>query len=320
MRKFILLLLCGAILVGCASKSQSAYGPTAQASGETKKVGTETQSKESIENPTEKEPATPDEVLNQAKKDMISNLEDTSLDEENFNLYSNFLFDNVFALKKLNADNYNDSDEYAKFITGAAFFCVHFDEGSVGYEIGSRGMNTLDYFIAGKGNISDIVDGVVEACRMAGFQLYENKYPASQYKVGTDIPAGEYIIFADADHGYFALTADGNGRDIITNENFSYNSIIQADLGEYLTLKSCFAVPISDVQQLPIDKADMLKVGTYIAPGEYKLVADSDKAYYCIYNDSKQDDIDSNDNFSGQSYITIKNGQYLKLSRCHIEQ
>lgn len=320
MKKFIFVLLCGMVLVGCADKSQSTHESNVQVENEQKEVETETQSKEQVESSTKEEIATPEEILDEAKQNMISNMADTPLNDKNFNLYSGYLFDNVFALKDLDSNNYGDSDIYAEFITGAAFFCVNFEEGSVGYEIGNRGMNTLDYFIAGKGEINDIVDGVVEACRMAGFQLYENKYPASQYKVGTDIPAGEYIIFADADHGYFALTTDGNGRDIITNENFSYNSIIQVDLGEYLTLKSCFAVPISDVQQLPIDKADMLKVGTYIAPGEYKLVADSDKAYYCIYNDSKQDDIDSNDNFSGQSYITIKNGQYLKLSRCHIEQ
>lgn len=275
--------------------------------------------KDSIEIPTEKTSVTPEEVLDEAKKNMILNMADTPLDDKNFNLYSGYLFDNVFALRDLNSNNYRDSDVYAEFITGAAFFCANFEEGSVGYEIGNRAMSTVDYFIAGKGNIDDIVNDVVDVCRNAGFQVYETKYPASQYKVGVDIPEGEYVLFADFGHGYFALTSDGNGNDIISNENFTYNSIIQIDSGEYLTLKDCSAVPSNDVQQLPLDKADMLKVGLHIEAGEYKLIADSDSAYYCIYNDSKQDDIDSNDNFNGQSYITVKDGQYLKMSRCHIE-
>lgn len=40
------------------------------------------------------------------------------------------------------------------------------------------------------------------------------------------------------------------------------------------------------------------------------------KAYMCISSDANQDKIVKNDNFSNQLYITIKDGQYLELSRC----
>ena len=38
--------------------------------------------------------------------------------------------------------------------------------------------------------------------------------------------------------------------------------------------------------------------------------------YYCIYSSSRQDNIISNDNFDGQRYVTVSDGQYLLLSRC----
>lgn len=153
-----------------------------------------------------------------------------------------------------------------------------------------------------------------------GRLIFTEKHEAGQYKVGTDIEAGEYVFFTDSSRGYFCVSSDANGKDIIANENFSYNSIMTIRDGEYLELSKCYAVPIKEVDKLPIEKATMFKVGTHIMAGEYKLIPNDGRGYYCIYSDDRQDDIESNDNFNGQSYITVVDGQYLKLSRCHIEQ
>lgn len=66
----------------------------------------------------------------------------------------------------------------------------------------------------------------------------------------------------------------------------------------------------------------MFKVGLHIPAGEYKLVATRSLGYCEVSNSSKHTigSIVSNDNFSGEKYITVRNGQYLKLSGCKINQ
>ncbi|WP_434311420.1 hypothetical protein [Hominifimenecus sp. rT4P-3] len=147
------------------------------------------------------------------------------------------------------------------------------------------------------------------------------QYSEGQYKVGGDIPAGEYVLFAKSTvAGYFCLSKDSNDNDIITNENFSYNSIITVREGEYFTLKRCYAVPIEEAGDLDTSQTGTFKIGVHLPAGEYKVTADNGKGYYCVYNDGRQDDIEANDNFSGSSYVTVSDGQYLVLSRCHIDQ
>lgn len=156
----------------------------------------------------------------------------------------------------------------------------------------------------------------------SGSSSENDEYGAGQYKVGTDIPAGEYVIFAKSGSGYFCVSSDSNGNDIIVNENFDYNSILTVSEGTYLELSRCYAVPIDKVSASDMDFSGtgMFKVGTHIPAGEYLLDADSGKsAYYCIYNSSTQQNIVSNNNFEGSQYVTVTDGQYLVLDRCHFD-
>lgn len=142
------------------------------------------------------------------------------------------------------------------------------------------------------------------------------KYSANIYKVGTDIPAGEYVVFAEEDHGYFCVSPDSNQDDITFNDNFDYNSIITVNDGEYLELSGCYAVPFDENPEVDLAGSGMFKVGTHIPAGEYKLEVTGSHGYYCIYPDSRQDDIIANDNFENQNYVTVSDGQYLILSGC----
>lgn len=145
----------------------------------------------------------------------------------------------------------------------------------------------------------------------------EEEYSSGQYKVGTDIPEGEYILFSDSGKGYFCVSSDSNADDIIFNDNFKYNSIITINDGEYLELSRCYAVSFDEVEELSTKEiGSMYKVGVHIPSGEYQLDANDDRGYYCIYSDSRHDDIIANDNFEGKCYVTVTDGQYLLLSRC----
>ena len=62
-----------------------------------------------------------------------------------------------------------------------------------------------------------------------------------------------------------------------------------------------------------------LKVGVDIPAGEYKVTStrSSGDGYWCIRNSSAADArILKNDSFSGSSYVTVEDGQYLELSGC----
>ncbi len=151
-------------------------------------------------------------------------------------------------------------------------------------------------------------------------------YGSGTYKVGEDIPAGEYIVLSNTgDGGYYSVTSDPNGDDILFNDSFEYNGIITISDGEYLHLKRSCIYNLDEwltQNSIPLDKSGiMLKVGIMLPPGEYKLLADNnDSGYYCIYSDSRQSNIIANDNFEGQSYINVSDGQYLVLNRCKIIQ
>lgn len=143
-----------------------------------------------------------------------------------------------------------------------------------------------------------------------------DSYPSGMYKIGIDMPPGEYILYTEA-NGYFCISSDSNQDDIKVNGNFSYNSIVFVEPYEYLDLKHCYAVPISAEPDVVTTGEGMFKVGLHIPAGEYKLQSDTDHGYYCIYPSSRQDNILSNDVFDGQKYVTVKDGQYLELHHCH---
>ena len=150
-------------------------------------------------------------------------------------------------------------------------------------------------------------------------------YYEGQYKVGRDFVAGEYVLLNTSDYsGYFAISSDANGRDTVANGLFEVNSIITVYDGEYLELSRCIAIESTDFYSSYTIKTDldgtMLKVGYDILPGEYKLVAASGtQGYYSIYDDSRQTDIIDNGLFKNSAWVTVKYGQYIVLSRCHIQ-
>lgn len=152
------------------------------------------------------------------------------------------------------------------------------------------------------------------------------KYKAGTYKVGKDIPSGDYYLQSLTSKGsaYFGVYADSNKTKINFNENFKGNMLINIEDGEYLELNKCNAIPLLEFRQYYTTKTTldncMLEVGIDIEPGEYKLIATSSRGYYCIYDDLRQSHIVSNDNFDNQTYCTVEKGQFLILNNCKIEK
>lgn len=173
----------------------------------------------------------------------------------------------------------------------------------------------------GTARITATMNGVSKTCTVT-VRPYRT-YNAGMYRVGSTIPAGEYYIYSTNDYGaYFEISTNSSGSldSIVANDNFNYNSIIQVTSGQYLTLERCYAIP-AGYASVSTNGEGMFKVGKDISAGEYQVIAmDSIGGYYEISSDASHvmDKIIKNDFFTGNRYITLQNGQYLKLSNAKI--
>ncbi len=72
-------------------------------------------------------------------------------------------------------------------------------------------------------------------------QAQPTVYTEGMYKVGVDIPAGEYIAYPISNdyQGYFCISSDANQKDIITNDNFGGQRYLSITSGQYLELTQC---------------------------------------------------------------------------------
>ena len=147
-------------------------------------------------------------------------------------------------------------------------------------------------------------------------------YSSGKYKVGIDIPAGEYFLqTASSWGGYMSINSDSNGDNILENENFDTHHYITIQDGQYLELSSATAIPVNDMNKT-FDASSlgegMYRVGIDIPAGEYRLNADgSYDGYVCVYdNSSAYRNIQSNNLFESNDYVTVSNGQYLLLTDC----
>ena len=309
----VALTLAAVVLAGCGTATDS------NATEETKTSETILPNTEETEEPKER---SDEDVYNEFKSGMVEIVKELEFSDEMTGIMRSYFEGSFNSVNSMNSFSENElyKNEFSNFVQAISYFELNYDEGTVGNDIGTMGWDSIYSLMMNDGNFKSKMSDLKKYYETNISTIYETKYESGQYKVGVDIPSGEYVVFSDSGSGYFAITSDSNGDDIIANENFNYNSIIAVNDGEYFELSRCSAVPIEEVNTLPIDSADMFKVGVHIPAGEYKLLADSEGGYYCIYNDNRQDDIEANDNFDGQSYVSVSEGQYLLLSRCHIEQ
>lgn len=147
-------------------------------------------------------------------------------------------------------------------------------------------------------------------------------YAAGMYKVGVDIPAGEYFIQKEGTlSAYMAVYSDSTGDSILENENFNTFHFITVEDGQYLEVSRGKLTSVDNVS-LTYDPQNltegMYRVGIDIPAGEYRLECTSSySGYVCVYPTSRSDRrIKTNDNFENNKYITVSDGEYLLLSRC----
>lgn len=163
----------------------------------------------------------------------------------------------------------------------------------------------------------------------------EGGIKSGMYKVGQDIPAGEYKLYSTEKSitglSYFEIAKDSSNtfESIIANDNFYSFTYVTVKDGQYFKFTDARAVPVKDAKPYEPENGrysnGMYKVGFDIPAGEYQVFPEENSSlgygYYEITSGSNHtlDDIVANDNFEDPRYITLKEGQYLKLVEAYIE-
>ena len=222
--------------------------------------------------------------------------------------------------------------EYFLYTTSSMYFAVTTDTtGSLSSIIANGNESNFTYVTVEDGQYLEIKRGVFT---LADFdknpcteQFKSEPLSAGMYRVGKDISAGEYVAVCKSGSGYVEVTSDSKHvlSSVICNENISTHIYITVKDGEYLTLNKCVLYTLEKAPSFtPIDGIygnGMYKVGRDIEAGEYKINSISDKtAYVGVYSDSLGvlSSILMNDNFTGEKYITISDGQYIEIKNGQI--
>ena len=147
------------------------------------------------------------------------------------------------------------------------------------------------------------------------------KYISGAYKVGSTIPAGEYIFYPNAgDSVYVEVTSDPNGHDTKILHYCAGNCFATIYDGEYLTIEDGYAVPYTGNE--PVDDSHYdytAKVGDQIEAGEYLAKSiEGEKGYYSVSSNSRFDDTVTMDYFENTSYLYLQDGQYIEIEDCEL--
>ncbi len=157
--------------------------------------------------------------------------------------------------------------------------------------------------------------------------IKDAKIKAGTYKVGTDLPTGEYL-FISKSMGYVECTSDSSGalESIVFNDNVKGHTFLTVNDGEYLKIQGGEMYPVAQAPSIiPGDgtyKDGMYRVGVDMPQGEYKVVLkNSTLGYYEVSTDSRHvlGSIVTNENVQADGYLTVQNGQYLKLQGVEIK-
>lgn len=145
-------------------------------------------------------------------------------------------------------------------------------------------------------------------------------YPAGVYQVGSQIPAGEYVLYCDSFLAYFELTKE----DQVISDSVSRFSIVTLENGQTFSMERCHAVPIQAVSGLDITGDGMFQVGVHLPAGSYTLEMDADSPLGYGYAEISENSSHRPDSVSrqilvrGKATVTVSDGEYLKLCRCRI--
>lgn len=185
-------------------------------------------------------------------------------------------------------------------------------------------------------SLPDISDFTVSEMDVNGVSSNSvDYYPVGEYVVGVDIPAGEYLLCSDDlgdntpewfGEAYASLSDD---TEEIFGSWFQYSRYAKLEDGQYLDLSWCNAYDVSShtIENDPFEHPGMFKVGVDVEAGTYEVKAiDENSMHFYYVHDSLEDFDDAamfdyfRENYGKKTEVTLKEGQYLELFCCVIEE
>lgn len=155
------------------------------------------------------------------------------------------------------------------------------------------------------------------------------------YKVGIDVPAGDYIFYSDKYMGSSNSRWDYGGdielrsstasdADILEYTSVGTWAFMHLTDGQYIKISGCSMYPADYTEKIDKTFEGMYRVGIDIPAGEYKVSPDEDAIYATLSVYSSNDPVNRDtldfQSVESSAYVTVQDGNYLFLEDCHIEQ
>ena len=169
------------------------------------------------------------------------------------------------------------------------------------------------------------IDAQIAALESAtGAVLYES----GGYRVGTDIPAGDYALYENSDAVFASAVVragDSEEPELVTYHLINGQAVIRLVPDTWLTLSEATAVPISQAEAVSDGFAGeggylvgvTLPAGTYTAVPLEKAPLSSYSVYSGILGSSAQ--LLKFEVLHEATPITLAEGEYIELSGCGLE-
>ena len=162
-------------------------------------------------------------------------------------------------------------------------------------------------------------DSLQDADESGTADTARKRFPAGKYKIGDDMPKGEYILFAYGGKSTLLIGTTEAGTYSVSVDQFTYNHIAVFEDGQNITLNSCYALPVNliEPEYLNLAGPGMYKAGMHISPGNYTLVPEGDEGgSYTIYSTISPEKIYAEGDVTGNVTIRLSAGQYIDLRGC----
>lgn len=149
-----------------------------------------------------------------------------------------------------------------------------------------------------------------------------------------DVPKGEYVFVKFDGSGSYYSEVDGAGN-IIDNENFDSFGYVEVhgageieSSGALINIETLDELGVSGAKELfeilneveDYNESGHYKVGLDIEPGEYSIESYGSGYVGLMSGPVGNSEIVENDNFNGSYTVTVKEGQYLVVSKAYIEK
>ena len=154
--------------------------------------------------------------------------------------------------------------------------------------------------------------------QVASAPVEEKKsYSNGQFKVGVDLPAGEYLAVGT---GYVEVASAPELTAIIYNDNIeNAQRYVGVRDGEYVKVEHALKLyALADAPKISVQGKipdGQFKVGSDISAGEYKITLNAG-GYFAVTSSPRNDFVTNQfTNEGGTYYATVADGQYLQIKK-----